>query len=224
MPRSQGNENPQPFQGIQRLTNHWARPVRGNSYYWFLTFEDQPQLQTLAQHCQRSISFPYYDLTPAADLHMTLERIAFEEEISTRQLDAIAQAAEKTCQTINPLEITIEHLGGTSGAIGFDAYPRQPIRELRDRLRAATASTYPAARFRTGAFHPHVTIAYSNTDRSAAQAVAAVNALNGSVSATLTVADVSLVLLTRLPRAYAWQAVTRVSLLGMDLQGEHRKT
>ncbi len=59
-------------------------------------------------------------------------------------------------------------------------------------------------------FDPHITIAYCNADVSAAQAVAAVKAVNGSASAALTVAYVSLVLLTRLPRAYRWESVSRL--------------
>ncbi|HZM74566.1 MAG TPA: 2'-5' RNA ligase family protein [Candidatus Limnocylindrales bacterium] len=213
---SQGGEQSLPFYCVRRLTNHWARPLRGGSYYWFLTFEHQPQLQALVRRCQRAISFPYYDLTPPADLHMTLERIAFEEEISPQQLDEVAKAGEKTCETIRPLEFAVEHLGGTSGAVGFNAYPREPIHDLRDRLRAATASAYPAARFRTGEFDPHITIAYCNAEVPAAQAVATVKALNGSVSVKLAVVNVSLVLLTRLPRAYRWQSVSRLPLLGME--------
>jgi 2'-5' RNA ligase superfamily len=96
----------------------------------------------------------------------------------------------------------------------LNAYPHQPVHELRDRLCAGTVSAYPAARFRTGAFDPHITIAYCNADVPAAPAVAAVKAINGSASATLTVTYVSLVLLTRLPRAYRWQSVSRLSLLG----------
>ncbi len=203
------------FRKIRLLTNHWARPIGPASYYWFLTFDRSSEIQSLAHMCQEAITFPYYDLTPAADLHMTLDRIAYEGDISQHKLQAIADATVTHCHTIPPLEITIGRLGGTTGAIGFAAYPRQPIESLRDGLRAVTLATHPAARVRSTSLHPHVTIAYCNSDGvDAADAIAAVEALTDNVSATLTVGSVSLVRLTRLPQAYRWKTVSQIPLLG----------
>jgi 2'-5' RNA ligase len=131
-------------------------------------------------------------MVPQTGLHMTLERIAYEDEISPRQLDAVAEAATRSCRAIAPLEITVGDLGGTSGAIGFSAYPRQPINDLRNSLRAATVDAHPTARLRPGAFHPHVTIAYCNTaDIPAAPVVTAVKNVN-TYPVALTVGSRSL--------------------------------
>lgn len=212
----QDGEEAEPFFSVERLTNHWARPSGPRSYYWFLTFDHHPQMEALARRCQSSITFPYYDLTPPDALHMTLERIGFEREISPQQLGAVLAAATRSCLTIAPLEITVGKLGGTSGAVGFSAYPRQPIQNLRSSLRAATLKAHPIARVQATTFHPHVTIAYSNTaDLPAAAAVEAVKSLNG-VAAELTVTDVSLVLLSRLSRAYSWTTVARLPLSGVN--------
>jgi hypothetical protein len=49
---------------------------------------------------------------------MTLERIAFEDKISSQQLDEVAKAVEETCQTIGPLELTVDHLAGPRALSG----------------------------------------------------------------------------------------------------------
>jgi hypothetical protein len=141
----QGEEATKPFHHIERLSNHWARPVGPRSYYWFLTFHDQPELQAVVQRCQSSITFPYYDLTAPDALHMTIERVAFDSEISPHELDAVTEAAAQRCLTIAPLEMTVGHLGGTSGAIGFSA-ARPGVRQRPVRPPAARLDDHPAGR------------------------------------------------------------------------------
>jgi 2'-5' RNA ligase len=203
------------FSAIRLLHDHWARPVSPPAYYWYLTFEDSPELHALARECQQAIAFPYYDLTPPDELHITLDRIAFRGDITPGQLADIQTATIRACESIPPFDITIGSLGGTPGAIGFTAYPAQPIRQIRDTLRAATLSVFPEAPVRRHAFHPHMAIAYANSDNvPAAEAIAAVEKLNPTACTTLTASAGTLVLLQRRPRAYAWQAITRIPFTG----------
>ena len=203
------------FRNIRWLHNHWSRPLDPRSYYWYLTFEGYQELHSLAADCQRAISFPYYDLIPRPDLHLTLDRIAPDRAITTDRLDAIEVAAIRACKEIAPFDITIGALGGNRGAIGFTAYPDRPIRELRDTFRAAMLSVCPNAPVRRPEFHPHVAIAYSNSDGvSAAEAIAAVEKLNATASVSVTVTEATLVLLERHPRSYAWETVSRIPLAG----------
>lgn len=203
------------FRSIGLLHNHWARPISPRAYYWYLTFENYPELHSLAKECQREIAFPYYDMTPPRELHLTLDRIALERDIKQDQLAEIEHAAARACSEMLPFGITLGSLGGTRGAIGFSAYPELPIRELRDTLRAATLSSYPNALARNSEFHPHVAIAYANSDNiQAAEVIAAVAKLNATASVTVTVTHGTLVLLERRPRSYAWQAFSRIPLSG----------
>jgi 2'-5' RNA ligase len=203
------------FRQVGRLGNHWARPASPPSYYWYLTFEDSPELQSLAWHCQQAIRFPYYDLTPADQLHLTLDRIAFAGEITEDQLAAIEAAAILACQQIPPLDVTIGSLGGTRSAIGFAALPAEPIQHLRDVFRDATLSVCPRAPVRHADFHPHVAIAYCNSeDVPAADAVAAVEKLRPTASVDVTVRQGVMVLLDRQLRSYSWRTVFRVRLRG----------
>jgi len=203
------------FRSIQWLHNHWSGPVSPRSYYWYLTFENNPELHSLAGQCQQEIDFPYYDLTPICDLHLTLDKIAPIQDITPERLDAIESAAKRACATFPEIEIIVGGLGGTRGAVGFSAYPAQSIRELRDALRVATLSVCPDLSARSAKFHPHVTIANANSDDvPAAEAITAVEKLNPSAHVNVTITHATLVLLERRPRSYAWQAVRQVPLLG----------
>jgi 2'-5' RNA ligase len=203
------------FRRVRRLLDHWSRPVGPPAYYWYLTFEGSPGLHSLARRYQEAISFPYYDLTRASDLHLTLDKIGFEGEISSDRLDTIKAAAITACERIPLFDITIGALGGTPGAIGFSAFPDQPIRRLRDTFRTITQSVCPETRLNRSQFHPHVTIAYCNSDGvPAAEAIAAVEQLNANPHVRVTVKESVLVLLERRPRSYVWRPVSRIPLSG----------
>ena len=203
------------FRNIRLLHNHWSRPIGPRSYYWYLTFEDSAELHYLTARCQQGIAFPYYDLTPVSDLHLTLDRIAFDGDIAPDQLSAIEIAAIRACRNVAPFDITIGALGGTAGAIGFIAFPAPALRELRDTFRAATLSVYPAAPVGHSGFPPHVTIAYANSDGvPAADVIASVEKLNSAPSVNVTIKEGTLALLERRKRAYAWQVVSRIPLAG----------
>lgn len=203
------------FRDIRQLRNHWARPAGPPAYYWYLTFEDAPQLRALARHFQQAIAFPYYDLTPPAGLHLTLDKIAPESQVRPAQLAAIEAAAATACRQLPPFTVTVGALFGVPGAIGFIPSPGDPVRVLRDTLRAATLSAFPDATVSHAEFHPHVTIAYANTDGvPAAETAAAVAKLDGASSVEVTVTDGTVVLLERRPRSYDWQPVSKVPLSG----------
>ena len=203
------------FRNLRWLHNHWSRPIGPRAYYWYLAFEDSPELRSLAEECQKAISFPYYDLTPPRELHLTLDRIAFDGDITSDQLTAIEADATRACRNIAPLEITIGFMGGTAGSIGFSAFPVQAIRKLRDTFRAVTLSVYPDAPIRHSDFHPHVAIAYANSDGiPAAEAIAVVEELHATAHINVTINEGALVLLERRKRSYAWQTVSRIPLAG----------
>jgi len=204
------------FRTIRRLRNHWSRPIGPPAYYWYLTFEEHTELQSLASKCQQAISFPYYDLTPPRDLHMTLDKIAFDGDLTPDQLHRIEAIAARTCREIQPFDVTIGPLSGTPGAIGFSVFPIQPIDELRNKLRQATLSIYPEAPVTRSEFHPHIAIAYANSDVPAAEAIAALNELNTAAFLNVTVEEGALVLLKRHQRSYAWQPISRVPLGSAD--------
>jgi 2'-5' RNA ligase len=214
LPDSAISEDLERFRHIQWLHNHWSRPMP-RAYYWYLTFEHCLDLHSLTRQCQDAINFPYLDLTPPRDLHLTLDRIAFDEDISPGILAAITAAAIRACHEVPAFEITIGPLGGTPGAIGFSVSPETRLRRLRDRLRAATLSAYPYAPVGRSEFHAHVAIAYANSDDvPAADVVAAVERMNATArtDVRVNVTDGALVRLEQRPRSYTWEAVSRIPL------------
>jgi 2'-5' RNA ligase len=148
-------------------------------------------------------------------LHLTIDRIAFDGDITQDRLASIAGDAKEACRNMQPFKVTIGALGGTPGAIGFTVFPAKPIIELRDTMHAATLSSYPNASFKHTDFHPHMAIAYGNSDGiPAAEVIAEVERLSPKASIDVTVNEGTLVLLERRPRAYAWQVVSRIPLSG----------
>jgi 2'-5' RNA ligase len=116
---------------------------------------------------------------------------------------------------MKPFDITVGALGGTSGAIGFAAFPASALQELRDAFRAATLSAYPDAPAGRSGFHPHVTIAYANSDGvPATEVVASVEKLNALPDVSVTIKEGTLAFLKRRQRAYSWRAVSRIPLAG----------
>jgi len=214
-PDSAVSEDLERFRSIRWLHDHWSRSALPRAYYWYLNFERCADLQSLARRCQESVSFQYYDLTPPHELHLTLGRIAFEDDVSAGALADITAAAIRACQQMQAFEVTIGPLGGTPGAIGFSVSPREPLKRLRDELRAATLSVYPQAPVSRDDFHAHVAIAYANCDNvPATDVVAAVTRMNATVGidVTVKVAETTLVLLERRSRSYSWEAISRVPL------------
>ena len=197
--------------GVTELYNHWQRPLSPRTYYWFLTFQHDSKLQALVEQCQRTISFPYYDLVVPSSLHLTLERVAYEHEISDIQLAAIGTSAMKCGSDIEPFAITINDLGGTAGAIGLNVSSVSLIRSIRDKLRDATLSIYPGARIRHDGLNPHISIAYCNTSGILArEAVNAVSSASPLFPLSTTIDRASLVLLERRARSYDWRTILDV--------------
>jgi hypothetical protein len=83
---------------------------------------------------------------------MTLDKIAFDGDLTPDQLHRIEAIAARACREIQPFDVTIGPLSGTPGAIGFFCFPIQPIHELRNKLRQATLSVYPEAPFTVQSF------------------------------------------------------------------------
>jgi 2'-5' RNA ligase len=202
-----------------QLRNHWTRPLGPLGYYWFLTFENSPELAALVNECQPSIDFPYYDLTPQSKLHLTLGKIAHHVEISRHQLHEVAEFAARTCNGIAPFEVSIKRLSGVRSAVAFEVHPTTKVEELRNRLKSATESIIPRkAHLDSHPHPPHITIAYSNADGvSAERSMRAISRINMSIHRiSLRIDRASLVLLSREQNHYSWKMISQVPLNGME--------
>jgi hypothetical protein len=213
---SMGNSIPGGFQNIRWLRNHWARPIGPRGYYWFLTFEKSSDLHSLTKECQAPIDFPYYDLAPLESLHLTIDRIAYDEESIRNKIGSIEASAINSCRDMPAFDITIDHLSGVHGAIAFDVSPAERVGNLRNTLRSATLSIYPDAPVKVSESNPHITIAYANSDGiSAMDAATAVDRMNAAIRRLdVTVTEAVMVLLEQHQRSYSWQVISRIPLDG----------
>ncbi|MCM3886829.1 2'-5' RNA ligase family protein [Frankia sp. R82] len=201
------------FWQLDRLHNHWARPGLRRSWQWYLTFENSPELRALVARCQAAIADDVYDPVALDSLHLTLDRIAANDAITSTQIAAVAAAGRRVCARLRPFDITTGSLAGTAGALGLAVGPVGPLRQLRAALHEATHSVLPTAPPLSARFEPHVSIAYCNTDDvPAAQAHTAVRTLQALPAATGTVTAAVLVDLERRERTYVWRPVASIPL------------
>lgn len=206
------------FSGLNHMKNHWDRagwhPGR-TAYYWYLTFPDEHVIHSLAAECQEVISGPHFDLVPTSELHMTLERVEFADDIPHSDLIAVQRLADESFDDFAPFDMTIGPLAGSAGAISFSASPWARIAELRQRLVTATRAAGYALDV-PNSFRPHVGIAYCNQVVAAQPIVEQVASLRALPRATVHVHDVALVELTRNQRSYSWNVIHRVPLTAGD--------
>lgn len=198
------------------MTNHWQRegwwPGR-SGYYWYLTLGSNSDLRTMAATCQAELTAPHFDLVPTSDLHMTLERVAFEEEIDEEELRSVELAAEEACKRIEPFTISVGPLAGSAGAVSFSASPRSPLATLRQALDDATTRAFAGrGEPENPNFRPHVGIAYCNDHPAAQPIVEVVRHLRRLPPVAVTIGSAALVVLTRDLRAYRWVERRRFDL------------
>ncbi|WP_081769247.1 2'-5' RNA ligase family protein [Nocardia nova] len=203
---------PQP---VRYLRSHWTRPLGPLGYYWFLTFEGNPEIRELAKGCQALIDFSYFDQVPLDSLHLTLGRIANVEKLSPAQLDSITSSARYLCRSTTSFGIEIPSMSSVPSAVALDVRPVDTVHDLRDTLRTAVSTACPHVSLRSPKPHPpHITICYANSDGiSAADAMSAVENANHTIqSARVEVTEAKLVLLERRQRSYSWQVISRIPL------------
>lgn len=209
------------FQQLDHLSNHWQRPgwAEGrHSYHWLLTFEHASDLQTLAARCQEPFRhLPHFDLVPLDALHLTIQRVAFTDELLASSLQTVVATVRQRCRDVAPFRLRIGWLAGSTGAVRFTALPVTPVVEVR------AMSAMPGPKVDTPGhilpdaaekFWPHVSIAYSNTTQPTAPVATQIEALRHLPPAEVLVTSVALVELWREGRVYLWEELERARLGG----------
>lgn len=205
------------FRSLKHLTNHWERPGWENgqrAYYWYFTFENSTELQSLAAQCQNTLAMPTLDPIPLGELHMTIDRLGREEEFKPSHISAIGEAARRACQNLPRIRLEIGPLAGSAGAIRFTATPYEPLFRLRETLRRAAIECVPGISFEAAEFRPHVGIAYSNSRMLAGPIIHRVESLRHISRVAVNLSGLSLVLLERRDHAWSWTPVEQVPLAG----------
>lgn len=194
----------------------WWRPgwqIGRRMYTWHVTFDDHSQLHELASVYQAALSpLGGLDLIPRQWLHLTVQGIAFTDEIDAREVVDIAEAARKRLSNQRPVSLGIGPVIVDPEAIMFEVTPTDALTPVRAALRSAIADVRGATKVpESDEWIPHISLAYSNSDGSAEPFIAAVDSMQIPPFA-LTISKVHLIELSRDTHLYEWTTMAEVVL------------
>lgn len=206
------------YRADEVLSDHWQwRPewtVERPCLLWYLTFENQPRLRRMVETLHaRLAGVPEVDAVPAPWLHLTVEDVAFVDEIAPQQVHELVAAAASTIEGWRALPLFLGPVAPMGDALVLEARPEEHLRELRERLRACTSVALGPDRVRGPQdFRPHVSFGYVNAPCGLDQVLGPIADLvhDGVV---VSVPTLTLAAVTRRNRHYQW--IARASL---DLQ------
>jgi 2'-5' RNA ligase len=209
------------YKSRDELTDHWQwRPewtVDRPCLLWYLTFENQPRLRRMAERLQSRLeSVTAVDPVPPPWLHLTVEDVAFVDEIAPRQVDDLVQAAASAMVGWSAPPLVLGPVASLRTALVLEAGPRRELRELRERLRACTSVAVGPERVRgPQRFVPHVSFAYVNARCDPREVIDPIHDLVHERT-VVSVPRLTLAAVTRRNRHYQW--IARATL---DIQPGH---
>jgi 2'-5' RNA ligase len=193
----------------QRFANHWQwRPEWGEDrpcLLWYLTFEDQPSVLEHAEQLESSLrTGTNLDVVPPKWLHLTVDDVAYTDEVSSTQVESLVQATRETVSDclLPPLELG--PVSAMSSAVVLPARPRSPLLRLRERVQAATASVLGRDKPPlTRDFWPHVSLGYVNDECAQRSVMEPLDPADPDV-VQASVSRLTLAAVTRRRRHYQW--------------------
>lgn len=205
------------FRGIQRLGDHWVRedwPLGRHYTTWYVVFRD-PAVQAYAARFQGELAdLDYLDPIPADGLHMTIQGVAYRDQLDDEQIAAIAQRGAERCADLEPFDLSLGPISGFRAGTFVRAEPWAPVQQLRDRLRNAITDVLGAGALSPegSPFKPHMSITYCHADSPAAPLIERLHRLRSAERVTTTVRSAELLDLYRHDLAYHWTTIASVPL------------
>lgn len=202
-----------------RMCDHWWwRPgwrAGRRMYTWHVTFDDQPQLHELVRNYQAALALlPGLDLIPMRWLHLTMQGIAFTDEVSLQDVADIAEATRKRLATQQPVALSVGPAAVDPEAIMLDVSPAGALDPVRTSIRTAIADVEGAARVpEPENWSAHISVAYSNSDGPATPYAEALSTVT-QTPINLTVSAVHLIELSRDTHLYQWTTKAEALLSG----------
>jgi 2'-5' RNA ligase len=205
-------------EGAGSMREHWWwRPgwrVGRSFYTWHFTFVGNPAVQGLARaHVDLLGALPMLDPVPGRWLHLTTQGVGFSDEVSDSDVDRIVDAAGVRCAALAPVTVTLGPADMDPEGVFLPVIPLTPLASVRHTLREAIAEVWSADRVPEpeDAYHPHVTLGYSNSSGPAGPIRTAL-AGHELPSVEVTISTVSLLDLNRDNRQYQWTTVAELPL------------
>jgi 2'-5' RNA ligase len=202
----------------ERMRDHWwwrpgVRPGR-RVLVWHILVDDQPEARALAETCQEQLAgVPGLDLIPAEWLHMTTQVIGFADEISAAEVRAMTASAAERLQLLGPLSVELRRVLFFDEGVALGIHPPRALDPVRTGIRDAVAENVTAHQLADEpAWTPHLSVAYSNSEGSAAPIIEALTAR--PEPCPLAVRDVRLVSQERVDHLYRWDQIATIPLGG----------
>jgi 2'-5' RNA ligase len=208
------------FEQLGEMRDHWWwRPGwrQGRSAYtWHLTFPDAREVHESARRHQAKLDLPTLDPVPVEWLHLTMQNVGFSDEVSRNELQAVIEAAERRCRTIEPFVIRLGPADADPEGVMLRVAPWEPVEQLRAALRSAIADVWglEGVPEREEGFRPHVTVAYSNAKAPASLVRERLALLQGMEPIETAIRAARLIRLNRDEKIYRWDVVASVGLGG----------
>jgi len=142
-----------------------------------------------------------------------MQGVGFAGEVGGGDVDRIVAAARRRCVKLAPLTLTLGPAVLLEEGVWLRVAPPAAVRRVRAAVRAGIADVWDPARVPEPAddFTPHVSLAYSNTDEPS-EPYAAALAEAGLRSATMEVAAIQAISLSRDTHLYRWETIATVPL------------
>lgn len=203
------------FRQLSDLADHWtlkAWPPGKSGFYWYLTLDD-PELLTMARHCQDRLGPEGMDPVPLDGLHITVLGIGDAVNVPVDDLDKVVDRARCELSDFAALDLEIGPLSGSRSAIRFSVAPWDRLIELHRILYNCAKDVRPDQDLRVSAdYRPHLGIAYINAARPAAELIDCVRELRELPPVAVTIGCVKLVELWRAEGRYCWREHAVISL------------
>ncbi|MFE7123900.1 2'-5' RNA ligase family protein [Streptomyces sp. NPDC057617] len=200
----------------EHMRNHWWwRPgwsVGRRFYTWHLVFDGQQDVHRFAEQYRAALAgLGGLDPIPDRWLHLTMQGIGFIDEVEQGDVDAIVTAARDRLASVPAFDVTFSAPVIDPEAVLVPVQPDEPVRAVRDAVRAAIGDVLPEVPERAEGFRPHVSVAYSSGDGPVGALGEALDAADIE-PATARIASAELIVLHRDNRMYEWQPYARVAL------------
>jgi hypothetical protein len=202
----------------QMRDHWWWRPgwrIGRRMYAWHVIFNHRTPLHELARAYQEALApLPGIDPIPIRWLHLTMQGIAFTDEISAQDVTDIARAARKRLTGQPPVPLTVGPALVDPEAIMLEVRPANALDPVRTGVRAAIADVRGVAEVpEADQWTPHISLAYSNNDGPAASFAEVLIAVTHP-PVDVTVSAVDLIELSRDAHLYQWIIRAEVQLTG----------
>jgi 2'-5' RNA ligase len=153
------------------------------------------------------------DPVPIEWLHLTMQGVGFPADVSTDEVDRVADRVQTRLADLAPATLTFHRPVLLPEAIALPPEPARPVHEIRSAIQTGIADVWgrggvPEAE---DGFRAHVSLGYVNHDGPAEPILAALRSIDPP-PATVSVRAASLILLDRDTKVYRWSAVQEVPL------------